>query len=232
MAAQAREFWLPVLKKSNRKSRGILATTVRTCFAICFLLASTASAVVTPSAWNPGRVRRRAEKRVRAHLDRITGLPAIDVLAEDLLSRQSPRHLKPGLALHLLRHHNDEPSVSGGGSCFGSQFHLDTRSGGEQTSYKEKQRRAHEGIILASNSSTRNSVSPSSPTSNNWHTFGWLTRASERASRQSRSRTSAVSPPRMVLIATARLVDYPHAAFADSAHNPVVPDRLRHRHQH
>jgi len=53
MAAQAREFWLPVLKKSNRKSRGILATTVRTCFAICFLLASTASAVVTISPADP-----------------------------------------------------------------------------------------------------------------------------------------------------------------------------------
>jgi hypothetical protein len=34
-------------------------------------------------------------------LDRISRLPAIDVLTEDLLGPHAPRHLEPWLALHL-----------------------------------------------------------------------------------------------------------------------------------
>jgi hypothetical protein len=89
---------------------------------------------ITPAvrSWNSPRPERVA-RRAGAHLDGIAGLPAIDILAKDLLSPHSPGHLKAGLALHLFRHHDDEPSISGNRSCFGSELDLDTGSGGEES---------------------------------------------------------------------------------------------------
>jgi hypothetical protein len=100
--------------------------------------------IVSPGREVSQRVQRGA-RSVRAHLHRIAWLPAIHVLAEDLLRFQPPGNLKPGLALHLLGHHHDQPPIPRRRSA---QLYLDAGRSRQQYGRNEQnQRNAHEGII-------------------------------------------------------------------------------------